>query len=189
MTNYRGWYFKDWKSELQVTADGRKRYVYYYVGPYYLLPEKALRFKLSVLAAAVLYLAGFVVLNFFPSPCGRLPQLAGMALLGIIPILCLIAGLPALLRTKNRRMTHRRFHRAIIRLRWAAVLAALIALAHLVMEIVFLVRGGFAPGGEAGYLAVIVLELALSAAGAFRLLKMPFPTEYPDPGEPRLTDD
>lgn len=187
MVRYRDWYYKDWKPEERM-KNGRRQTVYVYQGPFYLLPERTARFKLLVSLAAALYLAGFLVLNLLPSPCGRMPQLGGAAMLGFAPLLCALCGLPALLRA-DRRMTFRRFHRSIIRLRWAAVLGAVIALAHLILALYHIHRGGFSWRGEACYLATLAVQLLLSGFGGFRLLQMQFPKEYPAPGAPPLYDD
>ena len=187
MYRSRDWYYKDWKAEDKV-ENGRKRTVYVYKGPFYLLPERTARFKAICAAAAAVYLAFFVILNFFPSPCGRLPQLCGVALLGFVPLLCALAGLPALL-SAGRRMTFRRFHRAIIRLRWAAASAFVIAVAHIGLELYRMISGGYAFSGEAYYLAILVLELAGSGFAAWKLLTMPFPKEYAKRGESPIYDD
>lgn len=187
MYRYRDWYYKDWKPEERM-ENGRRQTVYIYKGPFYLLPERTARFKLLVSLVVALYLAAFLVLNFLPSPCGRLPQLGGAAMLGFAPLLCAACGLPALLRA-DRRMTFRRLHRSIIRLRWAAVLGALIALAHLCLAVYNIARGGFALTGEVYYLLVIAAQLLLCTAGAWILLEMQFPKEYPAPGAPPLYDD
>lgn len=184
---YRDWYFKDWKSNQQIGPLGKATWTYTYTGRYYLLPDPPRRFKQFCLLSILFHFVFFIILNIIPSQGGRDMQVGGVCLLQIFPLIFFGLATRPLIKSSPK-MTYRRYHRIVHRLRWGAALAAILLPVQLVMELRLVVSSG-SLRTEIAYISVLLMDILLIFVFAFRILKMKFDTADPDPNFPLPSDE
>jgi hypothetical protein len=169
---YGEWYFQDWKEERRIGPNGKEKRVYTYVGDHYDLPEHGRVFKAIHSGIFLVFLAGLLYLNGFPSPGGMSRQVGPLCLLSVAPAIYWAIGWLCLLPAAPQ-MTYRRYRRSIVRMRGASGVGMAVLAVAMIFELRFMILNEVT-AAELRYCLVLCLTLAAAGwAAVWLLLKFP----------------